>query len=70
MPDREAGLKRIRIIGSLIATAIFAMTAIGQFQGEPAGVSLVGVILSAVIGFIVLWILLTVVIYLIRLFRR
>ena len=64
------GLKRIRIIAAFIATAIFAITAVGQFQGQPFGVLIAGVVISAVIGFSVIWLLLTIVIYLIRLFRR
>ncbi len=70
MADKSEGLKRIRIIAALVATAIFAVTAVGQFQGQPFGVLIVGAILSAAIGYSVMWLLLTIVIYLIRLFRR
>ena len=70
MVDKSDGLKRIRGVASLIATGVFSITAIGQFRGQPIGYTIMGVLISAIVGFGAMWILLTIVIYLVRLFRR
>jgi hypothetical protein len=70
--DREQGIKRIRLVASIISGGLFFMTAVTQFQTEPMplGVMAFGVILSAVIGFAAMWVLMTIVKYIIKLIKR
>ena len=70
MEDREQGIKRIRIVASLITATLFFMTAVTQFQGEPIGSIIAGVLISSIVGFVFMWIIITVIKYLMRLFRK
>lgn len=68
--DKEQGIKRIRLVASLIAAGMFFMTAVTQFRGEAVGTMIVGVLLSAIIGFGFMWTLMTIVKYILRLIRK
>ena len=68
--NRDEGIKRIRIVAALIAGGLFAMTAVTQFQGEPVGSQIAGVLLSAIIGFGFIWVILTIVKFIIKLIKR
>ena len=68
--DKEQGIKRIRIVASLISGVLFFMTAVTQFQGEPIGSLVAGVLFSTVIGFGFMWIAVTIIKLVMRLFRR
>ena len=41
--NKEDGIKRIRLIASVVSGGIFCMTAVTQFQAEPLGVMVAGV---------------------------
>lgn len=68
--DREQGIKRIRLVASVAAAALFAMTAITQFQGQPVVGIIAGVLISTILGFAFVWITVTIVKYILRLFRK
>ncbi len=67
--DRTAGLKRVRLIASIIGAVMFAFTGAEQFRTAGPEFVLPGVIVSALIGFGILFGIMTVVIHLIRMFR-
>jgi len=68
--DSKTGLKRIRLVSAVIGAVMFAFTAAEQFRTQGPQYLLPGVLLSAVIGFVFLFAIMTIVIYLIRLFRK
>ena len=68
--DKEQGIKRIRLIASAVSAVLFFMTAVTQFKDELMGTIVAGVLLSTIIGFGFMWILITVVKYILRLIRR
>lgn len=70
MQDKTAGLKRIRLVASVIAAFMFAFTAAEQFRAQSPEFLLPGVLLSAVLGFVFLYVIMTIVIHVIRLFRK
>ena len=67
--DKEQGIKRVRIVASLVSAGMFATTAAGQFRGQPGSMVAMGILISTLIGFGAMWILITAVKYLLRLFR-
>lgn len=68
--DSTPGLKRVRLVAAIVAAGMFGYTAVQQFRAEGPEMMLPGVILSAIIGFVVIFVLMTIVIYLMKLFRR
>ena len=68
--DGTSGLKRVRLVASIVAAGMFGFTAIQQFRVEGPEFLLPGVILSAIIGFVGVFVLMTIVIYLMKLFRK
>jgi hypothetical protein len=68
--DKEIGIKRIRIVASIIAAVMFGTTAVTQFQGEPTEMMITGVIVSAVLGFAFMWIVITIVKFILKLIRN
>lgn len=68
--DKEQGIKRIRLIASAVAAVLFSTTAVTQFQAEERSLMIVGVLLSAAIGFGIMWVGMTIVKYVLRLLRR
>jgi hypothetical protein len=61
LSDNGDGFRRIRLIAALAAAGMFGMTAAEQFKGEPVGVIVLGILVSAAMGFSILWFVLTVV---------
>jgi uncharacterized membrane protein required for colicin V production len=68
--DRTAGLKRVRIVASIIGAVMFGVTGAQQFGAEAPEFLVPGVLFTAAIGFILLFAVLTIVIALIKLFRK
>ena len=66
----SSGLKRVRLVASFVAAGMFVFTAVQQFRVEGPEFLLPGVILSGVIGFVSVFVLMTIVIYLMKLFRK
>jgi hypothetical protein len=68
--DRIGGLKRVRMIASVIGAVMFAFTGAQQFNAEGPQYIVPGTILSALFGFIIIFVVMTLVIVLFRVFKR
>lgn len=66
---REDGIKRIRLIASVISGGMFLMNSVTAFQAEPVGVMIVGALLSTIIGFAFMWVIMTIVKFIMKLVR-
>ena len=67
---KAGGLKRIRLVASIIAAVMFAATAIEQFRGQDPAMRTIGIIVSTAAGFLFVWIVMTMVMLVFKLFRR
>ena len=63
-------LKRIRIIAAAVAAFIFGSTAWEQLAAEGQGLSIPFLMISALLGFAFIWIVMTIVIYIVRAFKK
>ena len=68
--DSTPGLKRVRLVASIVAAGMFGYTAVQQFRVEGPEFLLPGVILSGAIGFVAVFVVMTIIIYLMKLFRK
>ena len=67
---RTTGLKRIRLVASIVGAFMFGMTGAEQFRAEGGAFVLPGVLISALLGFGLLWIVMTIIIFLVRTFTK
>ena len=67
---RTTGIKRIRLVAAIVGAFMFGMTGAEQFRAEGGEFVLPGVLISALLGFGFLWIVMTIVIFLVRTFKK
>ena len=68
--DRIGGLKRVRLIASVIGAVMFAFTGAQQFNAEAPEAVVPGTIISALFGFTIIFVIMTIVILLFRAFQK
>ena len=67
--SRDTGVRRIRLVAAVVAAVVFGMTAVEQFRGEALGATAFGVLVSAIAGFGSVWIVVTMIGWVLRIFR-
>lgn len=68
--DKTAGLKRIRWVTAIIGAVMFGITGAQQFGAEGQEFVIPGVLISAVIGFALLFVIMTIIIFVMRMFKK
>ncbi len=68
--NRIQMLKRIRLVGAIVAGFIFGSTGWQQLAAEGLGPNVLFILISTALGFAFLWIVMTIVIYIVRAFGR
>ena len=68
--DRLAGLKRIRIIASVLGAVMFGFTGAQQFSAEAPEMVLPGTLITAFLGFTIIFVVMTIVIVIFRMFQK